>query len=595
MDGSEHEPVTSATLLVIQGIDQGTRFELGDSSSVGVGRGVRNEIRILDTEVSRQHARIQHSGGHWSVLDRNSSNGTFVNGVPVRNCDLHSGDRIQVGRTVLLFSRPVTDDESRLVADQVDLIGRHTLDDRSSIIDSVSQKEASPTLLHGMSQPESGAAASQTLANLQALYRIAEEAVTPSLSVEQLLRRILDLTIAVVGADRGCVLIDDPEATEFQSGVVSGGSLPGAARLVPLVFRVRADGDAQHPMPVSRSIVDYVLQNGQGVRTSDARSDSRFDTGQSILQAGIREAMCVPVQGHSVQMGVIYVDTTTPASQSLIEGETRSKFTEEQLRLLVAIGRQSALAIENSRYQNALLKAERLAAMGQTIAMLSHHIKNILQGVRGGSYLIDMGLGDHNEDLVRRGWGIVEKNQNKIYNLVMDMLTFSKERKPVMQEADVNETVKEVCELMQSRAEECGVRLEMQQAEDLPPTLYDAEGIHRGLLNVVTNAIDAAESREDAAVLVQTGFDETNDIVFVSVSDNGEGIPPEQLTKIFNIFESTKGARGTGLGLAVSQKILREHGGEITVESRPGQGSRFTLAWPRVDEDHSAIEGHTSV
>ncbi len=139
--------------------------------------------------------------------------------------------------------------------------------------------------------------------------------------------------------------------------------------------------------------------------------------------------------------GVIYVDTTTPAERVVLEGGVTHKFSEDQLRLLVAIGSQAALAIENSRYQEALLKAERLAAMGQTIAMLSHHIKNILQGVRGGSYLIDLGLKEHNEDHVQQGLGIVEKNQNKIYQLVMDMLTFSKERQPVMQLAALNQTV----------------------------------------------------------------------------------------------------------------------------------------------------------
>ena len=109
----------------------------------------------------------------------------------------------------------------------------------------------------------------------------------------------------------------------------------------------------------------------------------------SILQAGIREAMCVPLQGRQSLDGVIYIDTTTPAEQLLVRPNS-SRFREDHLRLLVAIGRQAALAVENHRYQQAFVKAERLAAMGQTIATLSHHIKNILQGVRGGSYLIDL-------------------------------------------------------------------------------------------------------------------------------------------------------------------------------------------------------------
>jgi signal transduction histidine kinase len=305
--------------------------------------------------------------------------------------------------------------------------------------------------------------------------------------------------------------------------------------------------------------------------------------------------MCVPVPGHSATLGVLYVDITTPEDHVLMEPDAADRFTEEQLRLLAAVGRQAALAVENVRYQSALLKAERLGAMGQTIAMLSHHIKNILQGVRGGSYLIDMGLGDHNEDLVRRGWAIVEKNQNKIYHLVMDMLTYSKERQPDFQSADLNQTVGDVCELMQARAEECKVRFECKLDESLPPVLYDPEGIHRAVLNIVINAIDAVEGGESAAVRVQTGYDTAHDTVFVTVTDNGPGVPPDQVARIFNVFESTKGARGTGLGLAVSQKILREHGGEITVQSKPGQGCQFVLAWPRIDDEHRVEDSGTQV
>ncbi len=125
--------------------------------------------------------------------------------------------------------------------------------------------------------------------------------------------------------------------------------------------------------------------------------------------------------------------------------------------LMVAIGHQAGLAIENTLFYNDKIQAERLAAVGQTIATLSHHIKNILQGIRCGSYLIDLGLNEKDESIVRRGWTIVEKNQTRIYNLVMDMLSFSKDREPALEPADLNETVGEVVELMQSRADELGV------------------------------------------------------------------------------------------------------------------------------------------
>src|SRR5438045_9216354 len=125
--------------------------------------------------------------------------------------------------------------------------------------------------------------------------------------------------------------------------------------------------------------------------------------------------------------------------------------------LMVAIGHQAGLAIENTLFYNDKIQAERLAAVGQTIATLSHHIKNILQGIRGGSYLIDMGLNEKDDSIVRRGWTIVEKNQTRIYNLVMDMLSFSKDREPVLEPASLNAIVSEVVELMPSRAQDLGV------------------------------------------------------------------------------------------------------------------------------------------
>ena len=167
--------------------------------------------------------------------------------------------------------------------------------------------------------------------------------------------------------------------------------------------------------------------------------------------------------------------------------------------------------------------------------------------------------------------------------LVMDMLTFSKEREPELAVADLNRVVSEVIELMQSRAEELGVELQWHPGEGIPELVFDPEGIHRAVLNVVTNALDAAAERgEGGAVVVRTGLLEQEESVQVIVEDNGPGISREQMRTLFSPFASTKGSRGTGLGLPVSQKIVNEHGGRILVESTPGQGARFTLQWPAV-------------
>ena len=195
-----------------------------------------------------------------------------------------------------------------------------------------------------------------------------------------------------------------------------------------------------------------MIERNEGVLTSDARQDDRWDPAGSIVQMGVREAICVPMQGRYDVVGAIYIDTSTSAQQLIQQGGA-NKFTEDHLKLMIAIGHQAALAVEDTRYYSAMVQAERLAAIGQTIATLSHHIKNILQGIRGGSYLIEMGLKDHDEEVTRKGWNIVERNQNRISALVMDMLTFSKEREPDLAAANINEVVADVVELMRVRAE----------------------------------------------------------------------------------------------------------------------------------------------
>src|SRR5205085_2793816 len=179
------------------------------------------------------------------------------------------------------------------------------------------------------------------------------------------------------------------------------------------VSRNRSGTKAGERMAISRTILDYVMEHKEGVLTSDARDDTRWKGEGSIVTLGVREAICVPMQGRYGIVGVIYIDTYTPPDKSLL-ARPSNRFSEEHLKLMVAIGHQAALAVEDTSYYSAMLQAERLAAMGQAIATLSHHIKNNLQCIRGGSYLIDEGLKAGDNDVILRGWRIVEKNQERI-------------------------------------------------------------------------------------------------------------------------------------------------------------------------------------
>ena len=146
----------------------------------------------------------------------------------------------------------------------------------------------------------------------------------------------------------------------------------------------------------------------------------------------------------------------------------------------------------------------------------------------------------------------------------------------------MNEVVADVVELMQSRSEELDVALSWAATEDIPELLFDPEGMHRAVLNVVTNALDACEEVEGGQVVVSTEMNREKKLVRVIIKDNGSGIPAEEVDKMFTLFVSNKGSRGTGLGLSVSQKICNEHGGQIIVQSAAGEGSEFILEIPMV-------------
>jgi signal transduction histidine kinase len=551
-----------ASLFVIQGRDQGKRFELREAV-LSLGRDPKNPIQLHDSEVSRRHAQIVATDTGFQLVDLNSSNGSFVNSQKIEQHLLHSGDRVQLGRTLMIFTGD--EDKSSIdLADEVAIVGQLPASD-SRIISAVSQDEGS-RIFSG-----DGSAATPWLArarsNLQVMYRTAL-AVSHTLDIDQLLQRIMELIFEWVEADRGCIMLADRETGE----------------LSPRVFRdrrVAPEAAKAGKLQISQTILDYVRQHHEGVLTTNAREDERWDTAASVLKTGVREAICVPMQGRYGVVGVIYIDTFTPPGR-ILQNRHVNQFSEEHLKLMVAIGHQAALAVEDTSYYSAMVQAERLAAVGQTIATLSHHVKNILQGIRGGSYLIDEGLKAVDTNLIRKGWGIVEKNQDKISNLVMDMLTFSKERVPEMVPAELNAVVADVVELMAVRAADLGVELVSRPSPDLPPLVFDPDALHRAILNVVTNALDACEKTENARVVVSTAYLSQEKIARVVVDDNGEGIPPEDLKRIFSVFESRKGSRGTGLGLPVSQKILREHGGDVRVESTPDVGSRFSLEFPAI-------------
>jgi histidine kinase len=237
---------------------------------------------------------------------------------------------------------------------------------------------------------------------------------------------------------------------------------------------------------------------------------------------------------------------------------------------------------ELKRLQQEKLTAERLAAVGQTVAGLAHGIKNVVMGLEGGMYVVNSGIRRGDEERIRQGWGILQDNIARISSFAKEFLDFAKGRTPHVTMVDPNQVAREVIELFRETAARRGVRLQADLEETVPPAPLDKENIHTCLANLVSNALDACEMSNRVERCVTLSTREQDGTLIYEVTDNGCGMEYNVKQKVFSNFFSTKeSGRGTGLGLLTTRKIVQEHGGKVAFESTEGQGSVFRLEFPR--------------
>lgn len=221
-----------------------------------------------------------------------------------------------------------------------------------------------------------------------------------------------------------------------------------------------------------------------------------------------------------------------------------------------------------------------LAVLGETIAGMSHTIKNILSGLQGGVYVVDSGLERHKQDRVREGWSMVKKNVEKISDLVKGILYASKEREPERIAVNPGDLLAEVCDLYENRARAEHIEIRREFDRSMKQGLLDPAGMHSALANLVANAIQALRTVTKADRRITVRAKEHDGLLVMHVQDNGPGIPEEIKEKLFDKFYSTKGSQGTGLGLVITRKVVEEHGGTIRVDSEPGRGTSFIIEIP---------------
>lgn len=549
-------------LTVLQGPEKGRRFELPDDEPQMIGRSSES-LPLADQTISRRHASLTPDEGRWYINDLQSSNGTYVNGKRLTERRLlHGGDQIRTGQTLMVFGTDITEPRR---------LSGIRLSDKNDIEVNLEKSVASSDDSMIMAVPDPNQAAAYQLRVIYELTGL----IGSIANRQQLFERVIDLVFDCFQADRGFVLLCESENQDPQAVVVRhrtdqprGLTSPNHGETMPQTSQDE-QASGRGPITVSKTIIRYVLRKRAGVLTSNAMNDARFAGGDSVQNFTIRSAMCVPIRFKDHQYGVIHID-------SKIANYT---YTEDQLTLLTAIGVQTGLALANMNQYEARLQNERLIAVGQTVASLSHSIKNIVQGLRGGAEVVELGMRKKNMGVVTSGWEIVARNLDRVSELVMNMLAYSKDRQPELEMVQITPLIDELVELTQKQFDGKNTALIVDIDPDLPPVPVDSSGLHQAVLNLLSNALDAVEP-DTGAVTLRVGIDEQADELRLSVTDNGQGMNEATRRRLFEPFHSTKGLKGTGLGLVVTKKTVEEHGGSIEVESTPGQGTTFTLHLP---------------
>ncbi len=232
---------------------------------------------------------------------------------------------------------------------------------------------------------------------------------------------------------------------------------------------------------------------------------------------------------------------------------------------------------------------DRLTQLGLLIGSVSHSLKGLLNGLSGGMYLVNSGFTKGDEGRVKKGWATVQRNVERIKAMVSDILYYAKDRVPNWEKIDAGELAFDVVSMMESRAAELVADLHLEAGEGAGEFEGDPQALRALLANLVENSLDAcrlSECPEGHRVVVRVHGDAG--LVRFEVEDDGMGMDRETQERAFSLFFSSKGT-GTGLGLFISDKIANAHGGDIHLESKLGEGTKFVVSLPRVRPTESGI------
>lgn len=391
---------------------------------------------------------------------------------------------------------------------------------------------------------------------IQSIYRV-QHFYSNLTDIDKLIVVITEECRNACNSEAGSLLLYDNKKKELSFQVTLG---PVGSDIVKKEIR----------LPIDRGIAGEVARTRKPIIVNDVRNDPRFFAGvDSATQFSTRNILAVPMIDRQRLVGVI----------EMVNKIGSDSFSHEDLRFLEILAAWAASAVVNSQLIQEKLQAERFATIGYTITALAHHLKNILTGMLTSTELIEKALSQKNYPVVHKSWPVLKRTSLYVFEFVQDLLIFSKPRVPQKKYCNLEDIIKETSEFFSDLFSNREIKLKVDISKVKEKVFLDPDGILHCLTNLILNAGEIVP--EKTGIIKITAKLSENNKLIITVSDNGKGIPPEQINNLFEPFFTTKGYKGTGLGLSVTKKIIEEHGGEILVSSKVDSGTQFKIIIPQ--------------
>jgi signal transduction histidine kinase len=491
-----------------------------------IGRSRQNDLFLDDPSVSRVHAMIHASEGGYAIEDAGSLHGTIVNGRRVSRQRLAPGDVIQVGIFKLKFTDTpyVRDSQTTAALAEVD--------------------------------------------HLRLLLRVTQ-LMSSSLALDKVLEHVIDGVIQVTHAERGLLLMKNSQ----------GGMEVRVAR------NFDQTAIALDSITASSSILDRVRRTGAPVVLSDTLDTA---VSGSIRDLGLRSVMCVPLKTQSGLLGLIYVDSHQRAR----------RFADADLELFETLASQAALAIEKSQLHEELqrhstsleeqvrartaelIQSEKMAAIGRLAASIAHAINSPLGAITSNVDLLRHVIGTpalvaSNKEVVDSIADTFSVANARLTKIIKVFQALTGVDQADLRPAEINLLIEDALTLIEGETEE-RIRV-IKELGDLRRVTCSPSRISQVFVNLLLNAIQSI----DGAGRVLVRSEQMDDRVRVTIRDTGRGMTEAQLATAFDPgFNPKDGRVSASLGLMVTGQIIRDHGGEIQIESKPGAGTTVALWLP---------------